>query len=77
MKSVTNIDEAKKLPERDGWHYETKILPDGTKEIIPSFPEIVAVDFEEGTILFFEDDDGILKEICYDAEGAYKKAFSI
>ena len=72
MKSIKTLEEAKILPEKGRFGWSEEILPDGTIVKTPSFRDLVAVELEDDTLLLFADEDGEIKEVGYDEDGAYK-----
>ncbi len=72
MKSITTLEDAYNLPEKKSYNEERKTKPDGSTLIIPYFRDLVAIELEDETILFFQDKDRRLMNIEYDLDGAYK-----
>lgn len=69
---IKSLQEARKLPEKSMFRYKERSLPDGIKQVVPYFRELVAVELDDDDILVFEDADGTPMHIGYDSEGAYK-----
>lgn len=72
MKSITKIEDAYLLPEKEIFGMKEEIQSDGTILRIPFCRDMIAVAFKDDTILVFGDKDGRMMTIEYDAEGAYK-----
>lgn len=75
MKTVKTIQEAKALPERSRFGEIREVQSDGAVLITSYFKDLVAVEWEDDSIIGFVDDDGVSKTVEYDSDGAYKTPF--